>query len=252
MTPIHLGPHPSSALTSARQPGPTTGGRQRAPTAPVIEAVDVVMAYGQVRALDGVRLQVTRGEWVAVVGASGSGKSTLLQLFAALDHPTSGTVRFDGVDLTRHSHLDRYRRSAIGLVFQLHNLLPHLDARRNIEIAMFGTHRSRTARFARAAELLELVQLTGQADRKPPELSGGERQRVAIARALANDPAVLLADEPTGSLDPAGVANVVEVFTRLHRQQGTTIVMVTHDPGVAAAADRRVRLDAGRVVPEAP
>ncbi len=137
-------------------------------------------------------------------------------------------------------------------MFQLHNLLPHFDARRNVEIAMFGTHRSRVARLARAGELLELVQLTAQADRTPPELSGGERQRVAIARALANDPAVVLADEPTGSLDPVGVANVVGVFTRLHRQQGTTIVMVAHDVAVAAAADRQVRLLARRVVPEVP
>lgn len=219
---------------------------------PVIEAVDVGVTYGTVRALDGANLAVRQGEWVAVAGPSGSGKSTLMQLFAALDRPTSGQIRFRGQDLNARRHLDAYRRNDIGLVFQLHNLLAHLDARRNVEIAMFGTHRSRVARRRDADDLLARVRLEEQAGRKPPEMSGGERQRVAIARALANRPAVLLADEPTGSLDPESVANVVDVFRQLHRAEGLTIVMVTHDAEVASAADRVVRLEKGRISGDAP
>lgn len=214
---------------------------------PLLEAVDVHVDYGKVRALDGASLAVQAGEWVAVAGPSGSGKSTLLQLFAALDHPTSGEIRFRGSDLAKRRVLDGYRRLDIGLVFQLHNLLPHLDAHRNVEVAMFGTHRRRGARRRDAAELLTQVQLGEQARRFPPELSGGERQRVAIARALANRPSVLLADEPTGSLDPDSVANVVEVFRRLHRE-GLTIIMVTHDREVADVADRVVTLERGRIL----
>jgi putative ABC transport system ATP-binding protein len=220
-----------------------------APRTPIIEAVDVRVTYGPVAALDGATLAVRPGEWVAVAGPSGSGKSTLLQLFAALDQPQSGRIQFRGRDLADEEHLDRYRRFDVGLVFQLHNLIPHLDARRNVEIAMFGTSRHRTARRRAADDLLALVQLSEQAARRPSELSGGERQRVAIARALANSPAVLLADEPTGSLDPDSAANVVEVFRGLHRSKGTTILMVTHDPSVAAAADRVVTLERGRIVP---
>ncbi|HVX22187.1 MAG TPA: ABC transporter ATP-binding protein [Acidimicrobiales bacterium] len=214
---------------------------------PILEADDVHVEYGPVHALDGASLAVQPGEWVAVAGPSGSGKSTLLQLFAALDHPTSGQIRFRGQDLGARRVLDDYRRRDIGLVFQLHNLLPHLDAQRNVEVAMFGTHRHRGARRREAAELLAQVQLQEQAGRFPPELSGGERQRVAIARALANRPSVLLADEPTGNLDPDSVANVVDVFRRLHRE-GLTIVMVTHDRQVAEAADRVVTLERGRIL----
>lgn len=215
----------------------------------ILEAIDVRKEYesGRVRAVDGADLSVTAGEWVAIIGPSGSGKSTLLQLFAALDKPNSGTVLLDGQDLQKLRDVDRYRRLQVGLVFQLHNLLGHLDARRNIEVAMLGTHRSRSERRARADALLSEVQMEGKGDRSPPELSGGERQRVAIARALANEPKVLLADEPTGSLDPASVQQTVELFGRLRREHGTTIVMVTHDDDVAAAADRTVVMRDGKI-----
>lgn len=232
--------HPASS--------PATADARRLPERAAIEAVDVHVTYGPVHALDGASLSVAEGEWVAVVGPSGSGKSTLLQLFAALDHPTTGQIRYRGHDLGRHRRLDHYRRTEIGLVFQLHNLLPHLDARRNVEIAMFGTHRHRAERRQEAERLLAEVHLERQAGRLPAELAGGERQRVAIARALANHPSILLADEPTGSLDPASAANVVAVLGGLHRSEGLTIVMVTHDPGVAAAADRVVTLESGRIV----
>ena len=214
---------------------------------PILEAVDVHVTYGTVRALDGASLAVGAGEWVAVTGPSGSGKSTLLQLFAALDHPVAGQIRFRGHDLGTGRALDAYRRRDIGLVFQLHNLLPHLDAHRNVEVAMFGTDRHRTTRRREAAELLAQLHLQAQANRFPPELSGGERQRVAIARALANRPAILLADEPTGSLDADSVANVVGLLRRLHRE-GLTIVMVTHDQEVARTADRVVSLEGGRIL----
>ncbi|MDA8310481.1 MAG: ABC transporter ATP-binding protein [Actinomycetota bacterium] len=215
---------------------------------PILEVRDVHLAYGPVVALDGIELTVAEGEWLAVSGPSGSGKSTLLSLVAALDQPDRGEVRYRGRALSDDRHLDRYRRNEVGLVFQLHNLVAHLDARQNVEIAMFGTHRHRAARRAAADELLEWMQLSEFASRRPSEMSGGERQRVAIARALANRPPLLLADEPTGSLDPESADNVVEVFRKLHRSEGTTIVMVTHDRSVAAAADRIVTLERGHIV----
>jgi len=214
----------------------------------VLEAAAVDVEYGSVRALAGVSLQVARGEWLAITGPSGSGKSTLLQLFAALDRPTRGAVTFNGNDLGNAVNLADYRRNQIGLVFQLHNLLPHLDAVSNVEIVMYGTHLGRQERRLRALELLASVDVIDQAARKPPELSGGERQRVAIARALANAPSVLLADEPTGSLDPTSVARVMDTFAHLHEEEGTTIVMVTHDSAVARRADRTIRIEGGSIV----
>ncbi|HEY5109164.1 MAG TPA: ABC transporter ATP-binding protein [Acidimicrobiales bacterium] len=236
--------------TPSRRPDPTpaAGTLPSDRSVPVLEACAVDVDFGSVRALSGASISIAEGEWVAITGPSGSGKSTLLQLFAALDRPTRGTVRFRGADLAGHVRLDRYRRTQIGLVFQLHNLLPHLDAVRNVEVAMFGTRVGARERRLRALELLDLVELADQAGRRPPELSGGERQRVAIARALANDPGVVLADEPTGSLDPASVDNVMDVLARLHRDEATTIVMVTHDLEVAGAADRVVHCESGRLI----
>ncbi len=206
--------------------------------------------HGRVKALDGCNLTVNRGEFVAVNGASGAGKTTMLQILAALDQPDSGTVVVNGVDLTGVRNPDHYRREQIGLVFRLHNLLPQLNARQNVELPMVGTHphRSRKVRTEQADELLAAVQLVGKEHRRPPELSGGERQRVAVARALANSPALLLADEPTGNLDAASAHAVVELFERIRRERGVTIVMVTHDPRAAGAADRLVTMLDGRVV----
>jgi len=240
----------STSATSTSSESGTSGADPTRAAPPVIEAIEVRKEYagGAVHALDGANLRVEAGEWVAISGPSGSGKSTLLHLFAALDRPTSGTVMVNGQDLQQLRGVDGYRRHVVGLVFQLHNLLAHLDARRNIEVAMFGTNRSRAERRARADLLLAEVQLDGKAARTPPQLSGGERQRVALARALANEPTVLLADEPTGSLDPASVQQTVELFDRLRREHHTTIVMVTHDPEVAAAADRNVTILDGRIV----
>jgi len=204
---------------------------------------------GVVRALAGMDLTVERGEYVALTGPSGCGKSTLLHLIAALDRPTSGTITVDGQDVTRLRRPAAFRRDRVGLVFQLHNLLPQLTAAQNVEVAMFGTGRNRRERSERARELLAQVDLTGRELRTPPKLSGGERQRVAIARALANEPSLLLADEPTGNLDSASVQRVVGLLVELRsRQPELTILLVTHDPGVAAGADRIVHMRDGKAV----
>ncbi len=203
---------------------------------------------GVVRALSGVDLDVGQGEWVAVTGPSGCGKSTLLHLLAVLDRPSAGTVEIFGTDVTTLANAATFRRDRVGLVFQLHNLLPQLTAAQNVEIAMFG-RAGRAERHRRACELLADVDLAGREDRQPTRLSGGERQRVAIARALANDPPLLLADEPTGNLDTASVTRVVELIDRLRRERPElTVVMVTHDSRVAAHADRIVQMRDGAVV----
>jgi putative ABC transport system ATP-binding protein len=220
--------------------------------APAIEAIDVHKSYdrGVVRALDGVSLSVAPCEYVAITGPSGCGKSTFLHLLAALDRPDSGTLRVGGVDLASLHDPNRYRRNEIGLVFQLHNLLPHLSAVQNVEIAMFGTGKRHEEERQRACELLAAVDLQGREGRRPPKLSGGERQRVALARALANDPRLLLADEPTGSLDTRAVGNVLDLFGRLRDREHVTIVVVTHDLTVATAADRVIHMRDGHVASE--
>ncbi|HEY3723761.1 MAG TPA: ABC transporter ATP-binding protein [Acidimicrobiia bacterium] len=216
---------------------------------PVISVHDVTKTYdrGMVPALNGLDLEINRGEFVAITGPSGCGKSTLLHLLAALDRPDRGQLRVDGNDLMRLPHPNRYRREVVGLVFQLHDLLAHLSAQQNIEIAMFGTHRRRGEQRARARQLLADVDLAGQWKRRPAQLSGGERQRVAIARALANEPRILLADEPTGSLDSHSVEQVLALLRRLRTEREVTIALVTHDMAVAGEADRLIRLRDGRV-----
>lgn len=203
---------------------------------------------GRLRALDAVDLEIAAGEFVAIMGPSGCGKSTLLNLIAALDRPDAGTCVVAGHDLTRHRDLNHYRARDVGLVFQLDNLLPSLSALENVEVPMVGQGRGRRARQARAAELLDFVGMAGRAHVRPPQLSGGERQRVAIARALANDPPLVLADEPTGRLDSASSGRVMDLLQSLQRERGTTLVVVSHDPKVAARAGRIVHLLDGRVV----
>jgi putative ABC transport system ATP-binding protein len=204
---------------------------------------------GRVRAVDGVDLEIARGEWVSLSGPSGCGKSTLLHLIAGLDHPTSGSIRVAGRDVTRDGTLDDFRRRTIGLVFQFHYLLPNFTSLQNVVLAMFGGKRSRSEQRERARQLLEEVGLPGKERQLPGTLSGGERQRVAIARALANDPPILLADEPTGALDAAATGVILELFQRIQREHGTTILLVTHDPLVAGASDRQVFMREGRLVP---
>ncbi len=213
-----------------------------------VRGLEKVYDDGMVRALNGVDLEIGRGEIVAITGPSGCGKSTLLHLLAALDVPSAGTIEVDGNDVVHLRHPNHFRRSVVGLVFQLHNLLPRLSVLGNVEIAMVGSDRPRAQRSPHARRLLEEVDLGHLADRRPPQLSGGERQRVAIARAMANDPAVLLADEPTGSLDSASVTSVLTLFTKLREERGTTVVLVTHDRTVADVADRTVHMLDGRVL----
>ena len=204
---------------------------------------------GHVTALAGLDLNVRYGEMVAITGPSGCGKSTLLNILAAIDSPTSGSVIVAGHDLAHIHDLSGYRRHEVGLVFQLHNLLPQLSTLSNVELPMFGCGWSAHQRRTRALELLAEVDLSGCEQRLPTELSGGERQRVAIARALANEPKILLADEPTGSLDSASTARFLDLLKRLE-SGGMTIVMVTHAPDVAANAQRVIEMRDGTVVNE--
>jgi putative ABC transport system ATP-binding protein len=222
---------------------------EAAPPAAAIQTMDVVKLYdgGLVRALDGVTMTVERGEFVAVMGPSGSGKSTLLHLVAALDTPTSGKIIVNSRDL-RSAGNERFRRSEVGLVFQLHNLLPNLTVIENVEVPMFSNGMGHSQQRQRAHELLEAVELAAKEQMTPPRLSGGERQRVAIARALANNPSIILADEPTGSLDSAAADRILTLFRRIREERGVTILLVTHDPHVATAADRVVYMRDGRMV----
>lgn len=216
---------------------------------PAVEVVDLLKTFdeGRTRAVDGVTFSVAQGEFVAVTGPSGCGKSTLLHLIAALERPDSGSIVVLGQDITRQRDLSPYRARTVGLVFQLHNLLPNLTAVENVEVPMYETGLSMRERRTRALQLLELVGVADKARRRPPQLSGGERQRVAVARSLSNGPPILLADEPTGNLDSKSGRNVMDALKDIHRQQGLTFIMVTHDAGIAASADRVMRMLDGRI-----
>ena len=191
---------------------------------------------------------IPRGQFVAVVGPSGSGKSTLLGLLAGLDAPSSGAVLIDGVDITRldEDALARLRGEKIGFMFQFFHLIPSLTAYENVAVPMEIMGVANPS--ARARSLLEEVGLTGRAHHYPSQLSGGEQQRVALARALANDPPIVLADEPTGNLDTTNGRHIMDLLQNIHRARGTTLVLVTHDAELAAMADARITLRDGRVV----
>jgi putative ABC transport system ATP-binding protein len=203
-----------------------------------------------VRALRGLDLSVSKGEIVAVMGPSGSGKSTLLHILGALDTPTDGSAQIEETDLAalKERQLARLRGKKIGFVFQTFNLSQTLSAQMNVELPMIfqGVHKAERAKRARV--LLEKVGLGDRVRHRPGELSGGERQRVAIARALANDPEIILADEPTGNLDTESGQPILEMLRRLSKEDGKTVILVTHDPEAAAIADRIVRLRDGRVI----
>ncbi len=219
----------------------------------IVETRDLVKIYGdgaEVRALDGVNLRIAPGEFVSVMGPSGSGKSTLLNMLGALDRPTSGRVLVNGQDLAKVRDLDTFRARTVGFIFQLHNLIPTLTARENVEVPMRGQPIGARARRRRAQELLEAVGLADRANHLPNQLSGGERQRVAIARSLANQPAIVLADEPTGDLDSQSGAEVIALMHQLNRELGTTFIIVTHDPAVARQTERILVMRDGRIVHE--
>lgn len=219
---------------------------------PLIETLGLTRIYGdgeEIRALDDVNLTIDKGEFVTVMGPSGSGKSTLLNMLGALDKPTSGQVLINGQDLAKIKNKDKFRAQSVGFVFQLHNLIPTLTARENVEVPMMG-HASLRGRRKRSQELLELVGLGDRIRHLPNQLSGGERQRVAVARALANNPSLVLADEPTGSLDSSAGRAIMQLLRDLNKEQSITFVVVTHDPAVARQTNRVIVMDDGKIARE--
>ena len=219
---------------------------------PIIETRSLTKTFGShgvaVRALRGIDMTVARGEFLSLIGPSGSGKSTLMAILGCLDSPTDGSYEFDGerVDGLSGSELARIRNQKIGFVFQQYNLLPRASVTRNVELPMLYAGVPRKERRRRATELLERVGIPEKAKQLPGTLSGGQRQRVAVARALANNPVMLLADEPTGALDSKTGHEVLELFSALHRQ-GNTILIVTHDLEIASLANRQVEIHDGRI-----
>ena len=233
----------ASVFQAATGSTPETG-------APLVQLESVSRRHGEVAALAGLDLEVASGEWLSVTGPSGSGKTTLLNLLAGLDRPTAGTVRVGGEEVSKlaGSQLARYRRERVGLVFQEFHLIPYLSALDNV---MLAQHVHSLADREEATAALVRVGLGQRLRHLPAQLSGGEKQRVCVARALINHPALLLADEPTGNLDEASEAQVLELLAQLHAE-GQTLVVVTHNPLVAARGDRILRLEHGCAVVQAP
>ena len=219
-----------------------------------LENLSKVYSLGKrkVQALSSLNLEVNKGEFAAIMGPSGSGKTTLLNVLGCLDSPTGGRVLLDDVDITAlpEKELYKIRRSNIGFVFQTFNLLPYLNARENIELPMEGTKIPKNERRQRASELLGMVDLSGREEHRPQRLSAGEQQRVAIARALANNPALILADEPTGNLDAKNKYEIIRLLANLNINQGTTIIMVTHDSHMASQTERLLFLNDGKITNE--
>ena len=215
------------------------------------EKLDKVYKLGgrQVRALSDVNLQVKKGDFISIMGPSSCGKTTLLNMLGCLDKPTYGKVILDGVDITKvpEKNLYKIRKYKVGFVFQTFNLLPYLNAIENVELAMEGTKKSKDGKRKRARELLMMVGLSEREEHKPHRLSAGEQQRVAIARALANNPSIVLADEPTGNLDSKTGYDIIRLLGKLNIEQGTTIVIVTHDSHKAAHAGRMLFLSDGKL-----
>ena len=222
---------------------------------PVILMRDIVKTYyigqpNELEILHGIDLTVQTGEFLSIVGESGSGKSTLMNVIGALDRPTSGTYELDGeeVDSLDDATLSRIRNKKIGFVFQSFNLIPRVSALENVEVPLLYAGVPSKERRARAMDLLTMVGMEDRADHQPNELSGGQNQRVAIARAMANDPAILLADEPTGALVSETSHLVMDLFHQLHEERGKTIVLITHSNELAAETERIVKLSDGRIV----
>ncbi len=215
----------------------------------LVHAEHLAKSYpdGHVQALVDVSFSVRRGEYLAIMGPSGSGKSTLLNLLGALDRPTSGEVYFDGQPLSEVSHLDRLRAEKIGFVFQSFYLLPMLTAIENVQIPLFESRLTASQRQQRATQMLADVGMSHRLKHLPNQLSGGERQRVAIARALANEPILLLADEPTGNLDSRTGHDILDLFDRLHRERQLTLIVISHADEVAERAGRVLRVRDGHI-----
>ncbi len=218
-------------------------------SSPILEARGLVKSYddGRVQALRGVDASIQSGEYVAITGPSGSGKSTLLHMLGGLDTPSQGEVLFRGSPLGKGGDLDLYRSQQVGFIFQAFYLLPTLRAVENVQVAMLAVAKRSNHRAERAAALLDEMGLRDRLNHYPNELSAGERQRVAIARALANEPAILLADEPTGNLDSANSAIIMEILRGIQQQRGMTLVIVTHESEIAQSAPRHIRIRDGRI-----
>ena len=215
----------------------------------MIEIKGITKSLGSLQVLKGIDLHIDKGEIVSIVGPSGAGKTTLLQIIGTLDRPDGGTVSIDGIDITQLSakKLSDFRNQHLGFVFQFHQLLPEFTALENIMIPAFIAGKSRSQAKQRAEELLAFMGLTERANHKPAQLSGGEKQRVAVARALVNNPEVILADEPSGSLDTKNKEELHQLFFDLRDKFGQTFVIVTHDEGLASITDRTIHLRDGQI-----
>jgi putative ABC transport system ATP-binding protein len=216
----------------------------------IVEIRNLKKTYenGHIKALNGIDIDIKEGEFVSIIGPSGSGKSTLLNMIGALDIAEKGTINVAGYNLIKDKKLDEFRSEKIGFIFQLHNLIPNLSVVENVEIPMFESKISGKDRRSRALELLDAVELKDKAKSKPTKLSGGERQRVAIARALSNNPSIILADEPTGSLDSRTSKKILEQLNKLQKEKNVTLIIVTHDMTVANLADRVIEVLDGKIL----
>ena len=216
----------------------------------ILTGTDLTKRYGDIEVLKGVSLSIDTGEFVCLAGKSGSGKTTLLSILSGLERPTSGHVKLDGKDITSatEDELALFRRENVGFIFQSFNLIPTLSAWENVALPLFPIKMKGDERKRRATDLLERMELGHRMDHLPSALSGGEKQRVAIARALIGQPKVLFADEPTGNLDSATGDAIMEILNRLHTQEGSAILMVTHDMTLAKSADRLIRMHDGEVL----
>ena len=216
----------------------------------IIEIKNLKKSYedGHIKALNGIDLTIEEGEFVSIIGPSGSGKSTLLNMLGALDLPDSGSINVAGYDLLSNTKLNEFRGDKLGFIFQLHNLIPNISVVENVEIPMFTKDWTSKQMRERALNLLDIVCLKDKAKQMPNKLSGGERQRVAIARALANEPSIILADEPTGSLDSKTSNKILKQLTKLHKEENVTLIVVTHDMNVAKLADRVIEVLDGKII----
>ena len=216
----------------------------------MIDIKNITKSFGNLQVLKDINLHINKGEVVSIVGPSGAGKTTLLQIIGTLDKPDSGTICLDGIDVNKLStrKLSDFRNQHIGFVFQFHQLLPEFTALENVMIPAYIAGKSNSEAKQRALELLEFMGLSDRANHKPAELSGGEKQRVAVARALVNKPAVILADEPSGSLDSKNKAELHQLLFDLRDKFGQTFVIVTHDEGLAAITDRTIHMKDGEIL----